>query len=55
MTASYTYWQDTKDGMWLGYWNEYPDHQTEGRTLDELKRMLVSLSVRTFRRWSRMA
>ena len=40
MSASYTYWQDTKDGMWLGYWNEYPDYQTEGHTLAELQFML---------------
>ena len=43
MKATYTYWQDPKDGMWLGYWNEYPDWQTEGHTLGELQRMLVSL------------
>ena len=40
MSAAYTYWQDPKDGMWLGYWNDYPDYQTEGRTLDELQYML---------------
>lgn len=40
MGAAYTYWQDPKDGMWLGYWNDYPDYQTEGRTLDELQYML---------------
>lgn len=43
MRASYTYWQDPSDGMFLGYWNEYPDFQTQGHTLDELKEMLVSL------------
>lgn len=43
MSASYTYWQDPKDGMWLGYWNEYPDYTTQGHTLDELEQMLVSL------------
>lgn len=43
MTAAYTYWQDPKDGMWLGYWNEYPDWQTQGHTLEELQHMLVSL------------
>lgn len=43
MSAPYTYWQDPEDGIWLGYWNEYPDYQTEGHTLEELKRMLVSL------------
>lgn len=40
MSATYTYWQDEKDGMWLGYWNEYPDYMTQGHTLDELKYML---------------
>ena len=43
MCASFTYWQDANNGMWLGYWNDYPDYQTEGSSLDELKRMLVSL------------
>lgn len=43
MSASYTYWQDPKDGMWLGYWNEYPDYMTQGHTLEELEQMLVSL------------
>lgn len=40
MSAPYTYWQDPKDGMWLGYWNEYPDYQTQGHTLEELQYML---------------
>ena len=43
MEATYTYWQDPKDGMWLGYWNAYPDYQTEGHTLDELKYMLQDI------------
>lgn len=43
MSASFTYWQDPADGKFLGYWNDYPDWQTEGHTLDDLKRMLVSL------------
>jgi len=43
MSASITYWQDASDGKWLGYWNDYPDWQTEGYDLDDLKRMLVSL------------
>jgi hypothetical protein len=42
MSAPYTYWTES-DGTWLGYWNDYPDYQTEGQTHDELKRMLVSL------------
>ena len=43
MSVTYTYWQDPKDGMWLGYWNDYPDRMTEGYTHEDLKRMLVSL------------
>lgn len=42
MHNTFTYWREP-DGMWLGYWNDYPDYQTEGYTLDDLKRMLVSL------------
>lgn len=41
MSASYTYWQD--GDTWLGYWNDYPDYQTEGSSHEELRRMLVSL------------
>lgn len=40
MSAQYTYWQDPSDGMWLGYWNEYPNYQTQGHTLAELQFML---------------
>jgi hypothetical protein len=29
--------------MWLGYWNDYPDHMTQGHTLGELQKMLISL------------
>ena len=43
MSATYTYWQDPKDGMWLGYWNDYPDYMTEGHSLDELKYMLLDI------------
>ena len=43
MSATYTYWQDPKDGMWLGYWNDYPDHMTEGYTHKDLEEMLISL------------
>ena len=43
MSATYTYWQDPKDGMWLGYWNDYPDHMTEGYTHKDLEEMLVDL------------
>ena len=42
MNLSYTYWQE-QDGWYVGYWNDYPDYPTQGETLDELKRMLLSL------------
>ena len=42
MSIPYTYWQEP-DGYWLGYWNDYPDQMTQGRTLVELRRMLRSL------------
>lgn len=42
MQIPYTYWQEP-DGFWLGYWNDYPDHWTQGKTLPELQRMLRSL------------
>lgn len=42
MSEPITYWQEPS-GYWLGYWNDYPDYKTEGRTFEELKTMLVSL------------
>ena len=42
MKATFTYWQEPS-GYWLGYWNDYPDHMTQGHTFEELKEMLVSL------------
>ena len=42
MSIPYTYWQEP-DGYWLGYWNDYPDYWTEGKTLQELKFMLRDL------------
>ena len=42
MAIPYTYWQDA-DGWFVGYWSDYPDHSTQGRTLDELKYLLISL------------
>lgn len=43
MSIPYTYWQDPADGMWLGYWNDYPDHMTQGYSFDELLFMLRDL------------
>ncbi len=40
MRISYTYWQDPKGGMFVGYWNDYPDYVTQGHDLPELQLML---------------
>ncbi|HEX3869328.1 MAG TPA: hypothetical protein VHV77_02710 [Pirellulales bacterium] len=37
----YTYWEE--DGVWIGYLQEYPDYQTQGETLDDLKEHLRDL------------
>ena len=42
MQLTYTYWP-VKGGGFIGYWNDYPDHWTEGNSLPELERMLRSL------------
>ena len=39
MSLSYTYWQD-KDGLFVGFWNDYPDYPTQGHDLAELQYML---------------
>ena len=43
MSIPYTYWQDPKDGLWVGYWNDYPDFPTQGHDLAELQYMLRDL------------
>lgn len=40
MEIPYTYWQDPKDGLWVGFWNDYPDFPTQGHDLAELQFML---------------
>jgi predicted RNase H-like HicB family nuclease len=42
MELQYTYWQE-KDGWFLGYLNDYPDHWTQGKTVKELEEMLADL------------
>jgi predicted RNase H-like HicB family nuclease len=42
MKLKYTYWQE-KDGWFLGYLDDYPDHWTQGKSLDELEEMLADL------------
>ena len=40
-TARYVHWQD--EGMWLGYFEEYPDYLTQGETPAELEENLRDL------------
>ena len=42
MKITITYWCET-DGKYLGYLNDYPDHWTQGETLDDLKMHLRDL------------
>ena len=42
MELQYTYWKE-KDGWFLGYLNDYPDHWTQGKTVEELEEMLTDL------------
>jgi len=37
----YVYWQE--DDMWIGYFEEYPDYWTQGKSLEELKENLKDL------------
>jgi predicted RNase H-like HicB family nuclease len=40
-TARYAHWQDK--GMWLGYFQEFPDYLTQGKTVEELRENLRDL------------
>lgn len=42
MKTKFTYWQED-DGTFLGYLNDYPDHWTQGESLEDLKAHLVDL------------
>jgi len=42
MTTKFTFWQED-DGKLLGYLNVYPDHWTQGETLQDLKEHLRDL------------
>lgn len=42
MKVGFTHWIE-KDGMYLGYLNDYPDHWTQGETLADLKDNLADL------------
>jgi len=41
MKLSYTYWQN--NGFYIGHLNEYPEYDTQGKSLTELETMLKSL------------
>ncbi|GAB6393072.1 MAG: type II toxin-antitoxin system HicB family antitoxin [Treponematales bacterium] len=41
MNLNYTYWE--ADGWFIGFLNDYPNQETQGRTLTELEDMLRSL------------
>ena len=32
-----------EDDMWIGYFEEYPDYMTQGKTLEELKENLKDI------------
>jgi hypothetical protein len=40
-SVRYVYWQD--GDMWLGYLEEYPDYQTQGKTFEELQENLKDI------------
>lgn len=42
MTTTFTYWQE-KDGTYLGYLNDYPDHWTQGESFQDLQDHLRDL------------
>ena len=42
MKQRITYWKEP-DGKYLGYLNDYPDHWTQGETLEDLKEHLADL------------
>ena len=44
MKPKFTYWQ-AKDGKFLGFLNDYPDHWTQGETFQDLKDHLRDLYV----------
>jgi len=46
MKVRFTYWRES-DGRYLGYLKDYPDHWTQGESLDDLKEHLRDL-FRTF-------
>lgn len=42
MSAKVTYWLES-DGRYLGYLNDFPEHWTQGESLEDLKAQLRDL------------
>ena len=42
MQIIYTYWKEN-DGIFLGYLNEFPDHWTQGKDMEDLIENLADL------------
>ena len=42
MKVRFTYWRE-RDGHYLGYLKDYPDHWTQGESLEDLKEHLRDL------------
>ena len=40
-TAEFTYWQDGE--FWLGFLDEFPEYQTQGSSLEDLKEHLLDI------------
>ena len=39
--TGFTFWQD--GAQWIGYLDEFPDYQTQGSSLEDLKEHLLDL------------
>ena len=42
MELSYTYWE-ADEGGYIGYFDDFTSHATQGETLEELEEMLMDL------------
>ncbi|WP_218080173.1 type II toxin-antitoxin system HicB family antitoxin [Anthocerotibacter panamensis] len=42
-TVKFVCWEE--DGVWLGYFQDYPDYWTQGETLENLKEYLKDLYI----------
>ncbi len=40
-TAKFVYWQDGE--FWIGYFEEFPEYETQGESFDDLKEHLLDL------------